>query len=182
MNSSETIEAKKKKSFWSSTHGAIVKFAAFLTALVTIIKFFSPAYTYMREKFFSSELKDTIATSKIKPIINDYYLLDDKENFDELAALFSNSVRNYYGEYNITHQQIIQNAISYHTRWHYRNYSIDFPSLTITQENNEYIISYKIFYQTKKVVTDNWKTFNLIIHMTMDTNLKITSVYEERIK
>jgi hypothetical protein len=47
-------------------------------------------------------------------------------------------------------------------------------------ENEEYYVSYDLFYQVKRDLHSNWKSFNLNIEVKFNADLRIKSINEHK--
>lgn len=121
-----------------------------------------------------------IDQSEIKTLLNNYYNSIKDENWDNLNKLYSNNLKRFYDNFNISKSSAIQSAKEYKTKHGIINSytSIRWNTLKIKYSNNyteiEFIMDYKIVRNEKSKPKD----FVLNIVMTIDENKQINSVYE----
>lgn len=122
----------------------------------------------------SSPIRDQIID-----LLNEYYYTNKAFDCEHLAEFYLPVVENYFNKYNQTTSQIVNECMSYHSRWPYQQMNIDNSTFSITQlEGGDYFVTYKMFYQVKRIIQDNWKEFNLTINVRFTPELKIRSIYE----
>lgn len=172
------LKKQKKKSFWKTGKAKLMTVAAVLTALTVIITPAKSVFGFAGEVMGAKAALNEANTARVRQVVNDYSSLDDKGEFSAYADLFAQRVENFFGQHNITHEKIIHQSIEYQAKWPYRSYTIDDAGMAMIVDENKYIVTYTTLYQVKKQAADNWKSFNLHVHMTLDSAFKIISVYE----
>ena len=122
----------------------------------------------------------SIIIDDYNPYFNNYYNSIKDENWDNLNKLYSNNLKRFYDNFNISKSSAIQSAKEYKTKHGIINSytSIRWNTLKIKYSNNyteiEFIMDYKIVRNEKSKPKD----FILNIVMTIDDNKQINSVYE----
>lgn len=172
------LKKQKKRSFWKTGKAKLMTIAAVLTALTVIITTAKSVFGFAGEVMGAKAVLNEANTARIRKVVNDYSSLDDKGEFSAYADLFAPSIENFFGQHNISHEKIIHQSIEYRAKWPYRKYTIDNAGMAMIVDENKYIVTYATLYQVKKQAADDWKSFNLHIHMTLDSAFKIIAVYE----
>lgn len=129
-------------------------------------------------------IDDVSASTKqnIISIINNYYDISESHDCVQQADFFVPVVDNYFNEINVTTDQIIQNCINYNNRWPYQRRSMEQSSFLFHRLNNQdYIVSYQLYYQIKRNPNDTWKEFHLKIQIIFTPDLKIKSINETQL-
>ena len=127
----------------------------------------------------SFESTESSVKEQIINILNQYYQYNDNSQCSELAQFYLPVVDNFYNKINQTTSQIVDECVTYHSRWPIQNIEIDNSTFAITPLNNgDYFVTYDMFYQIKKTAEDDWKNYNLTINVRFSSELKIRSMYE----
>ena len=121
--------------------------------------------------------------NRMLAILNQYYQVNSAQDCNKLATFYLPVVENYFGKSNQASSDIIKDCIYYHSRWPIQTLTIDNSTFSVVAlSNGDYFASYKMFYQVKKKIQDNWSNFNLTINVCFTPELKFRSMYEFRTK
>jgi hypothetical protein len=122
---------------------------------------------------------DNSVRERIISILNNYYQINEVERCEELADFYLPIVDNYFSKQNQTTSDIINECMKYHSRWPYQQMSFDNSTFSITDlSNGDYFVTYDMFYQVKRKMEDNWKSFDLTINVRFTPTFRIRSIYE----
>lgn len=128
-----------------------------------------------------SEIEPEGIRNKIISLMEQYYDVNNAEDCYKLANFFSPVVENYYGRANRSRDDIIKECSVYHSRWPYQRLSINNSSVVINPlTGGGYFATYKIFYQIKKNIEDDWLDHDLQIQVYLTTDLKIRAINETK--
>ncbi|MDO4764039.1 MAG: AarF/UbiB family protein [Flavobacteriaceae bacterium] len=112
--------------------------------------------------------------------LNRYYNAVYNSNYYAFYDLFSSRVNRFFGKYNLSPNDIIEEAKTYDSIYPYKELTIDENSIVIHRYNNETTARYNIVYKVKKYYDDPWKYFYLTIYVEFDENLRIKNIFEAK--
>jgi hypothetical protein len=175
---SNPIRANSSKN--GSTKNRLLQFLV-ITISIIAIAYFVPVVLSNNSK--GSTLGET-QKQKIQTQIQTYYysLDNNNNNVEVLNNFISAKVDRWYDTTNVDIDYIKRRAISYYNKYPIHKTKIDWASFSaFLLPNGDYSIGYNLNYQIKKVNSPNPMTYMLHINSILDPNLKIKSMYEEKL-
>ncbi|WP_418510961.1 hypothetical protein [Corallibacter sp.] len=151
--------------------------------LVLIIGFSITKSIYGNDDFSlddnTSSLQDN--ESNIKNIIQDYYKNLDAGDLSKLKQFINPIVDKWYSKQNLTLEQIIKQQKAYQEKYPYRKTNIRWNTFEIENNGKDYIATYQLDYSIKSPKWKNFKKYNLKITSVWGQNLKLKSMYEDKL-
>jgi peroxiredoxin family protein len=117
----------------------------------------------------------------LKQKTTEYYKTIQSGNIDGLENYISPTVTKWYTKSNLTIDQIKQDTEAYNNRHPQSRVEIQWNTFEVTPLNNDYAVSYTMIYKLLKENKGKDKIYHLKIHAIWTEDLKIKSLYEEKI-
>lgn len=128
--------------------------------------------------FNSSSVSDKeILTERTK----DYYRVIHSGNIDDLDNFINPNVKRWYDKTNMTFDEIKNLTLAYNRQHPRTSTEIQWETFNIISLENGYKVSYNMIYKLLKEDKGKDKIYHLKIHAFWDKDLKLKSMYEERI-
>lgn len=126
--------------------------------------------------FFNTSIEDTL-----KQKTTEYYNTLHSGNVNALENYINPNVDKWYSQSNITYAKIIKDTKAYIKRHPATTTEIQWDTFKVTPLNDDYAVSYNMVYKLLKENKGRDIIYHLKIHAIWDKNLKIKSLYEEKI-
>ena len=161
-------------------------FISILTLFVSIIlfSFFSQNKAIISKNvpIVSVEKNKPDVEQNLKNNIKKYYEALENNNMEVLDYFINNKVDRWYNASNVNLVFIKNEAKKYNEKYPYRNTKIQWDSFKyIELPNGDYNVSYNLIYKIKTNIESDYKKYNLNIKAIWGRNLKIKSMYEDRL-
>ncbi|MDG1037234.1 MAG: trypsin-like peptidase domain-containing protein [Crocinitomicaceae bacterium] len=140
------------------------------------------------EKFINQNSIGTstkITENEIKSIIESYYQVLDKGEYNKLNSYYRDNLKRFYSKYNISKSEAITDAMNYDEKYKItdKNTNIKWSSLEFRQDNlGGQVVNFIMDYTITRKEKNKPTSFVLYITMGVDENRKIYSVYENILK
>lgn len=150
--------------------------AMFVLAFLTISVFF------LSKSSSKSDLTNQQTEDLLKNQIGHYYKDLENNNVEVLDQYINQRVDNWYSLKNVSLSEIKKETILYFKIYPKRSVNINWDSFHSTKlKNGDYSVIYDMIYKIKTKSSRNYRIYNLRISAIWDKNLKLKSIYEERI-
>jgi len=113
-------------------------------------------------------------------MLKEYYSIIQSKEYDKLKEYFSNPVERYYDSYNISPDKVVENFFIYLKKYPFQQLTVDYNSLSISKKPASYTLIYNAVFLLKKKETDNFQQYDITMDVTLNTDFKITSIYEKK--
>lgn len=160
----------------------------FLLALLVstiLFLFFSQNKTIISKNtpiVFEQKIKSNVEQN-LKNNIKKYYEAFENNNMEVLDYFINNKVDRWYNESNVNLTFIKNEAQKYVVKYPYRNIKIQWETFKYNElPNGDYSVSYNLVYKIKSNIESDYKKYDLNIKAIWGHNLKIKSMYEDRLK
>ena len=125
---------------------------------------------------FNTSIEETL-----KEKTANYYKTISSANIAALENYVNPQVARWYSQTNLTLEEVKENAQEYLKRHPAIQTNIQWDTFTVTPLNDSYIVSYHIIHKLLRENKGKDKIYHLKIHAVWNKDLKITSLYEEKI-
>jgi len=125
---------------------------------------------------FKTSIEDTI-----KQKTREYYSTIQSGNIDALENYISPIVNKWYSRSNMTFEEIKAQTKSYIKRHPESRAEIQWDTFKVEPLNDDYAVTYTMIYKLLKENKGKDKIFHLKIHAVWGDDLKLKSLYEERL-
>ncbi len=125
---------------------------------------------------FNTSIKDTL-----KQKTAEYYRTIQSGNIDALEDFISPSVDKWYSRSDLTFSEIKEDTKRYIKRHPLTSTNIQWDTFKVTPLNDSYSVTYNMVYKLLRENKGKEIIYHLKIHVVWDKDLRITSMYEERI-
>lgn len=122
-----------------------------------------------------------ISDDAIKRTIREYYRLVNNKEYSRFDEIFRYNVEQFFGKNYITVDEIINDNINYKSKWAYSELNILEDSFLINRNDFSTDVEYLVDYKVKKKINDNWKIFKLKMNVSLDNDLLIYKINEEKL-
>ena len=131
--------------------------------------------------FLLFNIAKTPIEETLKQKTTEYYNTLHSGNIDALENFISPRVDKWYSQTDITFAEIKEGSRKYIKRHPATSTDIQWDTFKVTPLNNSYSVSYNMIYKLLKESKGKVIIYHLKIYAIWDKDLKITSMYEEKI-
>jgi hypothetical protein len=124
---------------------------------------------------------NTTTEDTLKQKTTAYYSTIQSGNIEALENYISPTVTKWYTKSNLTIDQIKQDTEAYNNRHPQSRVEIQWNTFEVTPLNNDYAVTYTMIYKLLKENKGKDRIFHLKLHVVWSEDLKIKSLYEEKI-
>ena len=142
-----------------------------ITAIIALFITFIGVYNT-----FNTSIEDTL---KVRTA--EYYKSLKLRDIDALENYISPNVDKWYSQLNLTFTEIKEQTIAYQKRHPKSSTDIQWSTFKVTPLQNDYAVTYTMFYKLLKENKGKDKIYHLKIHAIWGEDLKLKSIYEENI-
>jgi peroxiredoxin family protein len=125
---------------------------------------------------FNTTIEDTL-----KQKTTAYYSTIQSGNIEALENYISPTVHKWYSQSSLTFPEIKKQTEAYIKRHPESRADIQWDTFKVTPLNNDYAVTYNMIYKLLKENNGKDKIYHLKIHAIWSEDLKIKSLYEEKI-
>lgn len=127
--------------------------------------------------------EDKLSTEdQLKEIIANYYQSMNSNQIEKLPEFLSADVTSWYGDKEVTINEIMKNAKTHRGKFPFSSSDIDWDSFKLVkQSDGDYYVSYEMIYKSKQNISDNYNVFDLKLITEWDKDLKLKSITEIRL-
>ncbi len=119
---------------------------------------------------------------QLKEIIANYYQSMNSNQIEKLPEFLSSDVTSWYGDKEVTINEIMKNAKAHRGKFPFSTSDIDWDSFKlVNQSDGNYYVSYEMIYKSKQKINDDYKVFDLKLLTEWDKDLKLKSITEIRL-
>ena len=129
---------------------------------------------------FMSPFSTSIEES-LKQKTKEYYTTIQSGNIDALENFINPQVDKWYSKTNVSFQDIKEDTRRYIKRHPSTSTDIQWDTFKVTPLNDSYAVTYNMIYKLLKENKGRDIIYHLKIHVVWDKDLRITSMYEEKI-
>lgn len=124
--------------------------------------------------------KDNSYIATVKTVISSYYDTYKAGDYRKLETFFSNSVKRYFGLYNITPDDAIASAYEYDSKKGISivRADIDWERFQVSQVSDGYYITFPLDYAISRNEKNKPTQFKINMTFELDYDYKITTIYE----
>ena len=133
-------------------------------------------FAFLIFNVFKTSIDDTL-----KQRTEGYYNTIDSGNIDALENYISPNVHKWYKQSNLTFTEIKKQTKAYMDRHPHRSTEIQWDSFKVAPLNDDYAVSYNMIYKLLKENNGKDRVYHLKIHAVWNSDLKLKSLYEERL-
>nr|WP_321227754.1 hypothetical protein [uncultured Psychroserpens sp.] len=117
----------------------------------------------------------------LKQKTTEYYSTIQSGNIDALENYISSNVNKWYSKSNVTFSEIKKQTKTYIKNHPESRVEIQWNTFKVIPLNDDYAVTYNMIYKLLKENNGKDKIFHLKIHAVWSDDLKIKSLYEEKI-
>ena len=132
-------------------------------------------YGFLHEKVLKPVNND------FKSFLNSYYEMLQDKDINRFEEFYSNNLKTWFNQENISLEEIIIKSSKYYNKYPYQVHDLNLDSLNITKVNDNYFLTYDLFYAYRKDTISDWKKIDIVKIMILNKKMKIISI-EESIK
>jgi len=129
----------------------------------------------------SFNLFNTPIEEKLKQKTGEYYTTIESGDVNELEHYISPTVSKWYSQSNLTYNEIKEQTEAYNSRHPKTKAEIQWDTFRVTPLNDDYSVTYNMIYKLLNENNGKDKIFHLKINAVWSGDLKIKSLYEEKI-
>lgn len=113
-----------------------------------------------------------------KSFLNSYYEMLQNKDINRFEEFYANNLNTWFNHENISLEEIIIKSNKYYNKYPFQVHDLNLDSLNIIKVNDNYILTYDLFYAYRKDSLEDWNKIDIKKSMMLNNQMKIVSVEE----